>query len=537
MKRLLIFISAALLLLSCEKQQKYTSWVPNNGSTVYGYVKSAAGGIANVVVSDGKEVTLTDSEGRYSLKSDKSFGSIFISVPSGYETVPDGVLPRFFARCKKNANEQEELDFQLRPVDQSKYVMLAFGDMHLADRKFCDDLGQFRKFAKEVNGFVGNSPVPVYALTLGDMSWDAYWKDNGFGLPEYISEIQEDFSGFQIFHTMGNHDNNPGVPGDLEAAKTYEETLCPNHYSFNVGAVHYIVLDDVLFKNEEIGTRDFWSEVTDTQLSWLKKDLAYVDKSTPVVVAMHTPLYKRDGSSSLYNLSDFINCFRGFDYVQVLSAHTHSAYNVDMLSRSIHIYENNNATVCGSLWMTDTACESGMNLCYDGAPGGYRIMDIDGKDIKWRYKATSLPDDFQFRTYDRNSFCLDESWVSKASAADKKAFAESVGDYAKKSSANEVLINIWDYDPSWTISVTEDGRQLEVTQVKNTKDPLYLAVYEAYEYQHGYEVNYSSGETDHIFKVKASSAASTLQIEITDRFGRSYSKTMIRPEAFYTPVK
>ena len=40
---------------------------------------------------------------------------------------------------------------------------------------------------------------------------------------------------------------------------------------------------------------------------------------------------------------------------------------------------------------------------------------------------------------------------------------------------NTVFINVWNYDPEWTISVTENGRPLEVTRVWH-RDPLQPSV-------------------------------------------------------------
>ena len=534
--RLLRVLLLLCLAVSCEKEPAEKQETVNEDVTIFGEVTSDGKGINGVVISDGIEVTLTDKDGRYALKSDKSQGSVFMSVPSGYEPLSDGVLPKFFARLTRRPDELERVDFKLVPADQSSYRMLAFGDMHLAGRSFCSDISQFREFASEVNELVASSDVPVYALTLGDMTWDLFWESNNYGLEEYRREIQRDFSGFQIYHSMGNHDNDPSFVGDAAAESTYEQMLCPNHYSFNVGGEHYIVLDDVQYNNTSQGQRSFLPQISKEQLAWLKKDLEHVDRSTPVLVAMHVPLYRNDASGYIYNFSEVIRCFSGFDYVQFLTGHTHVVYNVDMLSRSIHIFENNSGAVCGAWWMTDTACKAGMNLCSDGAPGGYRVLDVDGTGISWRYKGTGCADDFQFRTYDRNQICMDvDGWVPHATDDDKATFTHSVGSYGQKSTANQVLINVWDYDPSWKISVSENGRQLDVRQLKNVKDPLYLAAYEAYEYEHGYSVSYPCGTTDHIFSVTASSPTSTLEIKVTDRFGRVYTQKMTRPQAFYEP--
>lgn len=38
----------------------------------------------------------------------------------------------------------------------------------------------------------------------------------------------------------------------------------------------------------------------------------------------------------------------------------------------------------------------------DGSPAGYSIRDIDGTDIKWKFKATAWDESYQFRSYDLN---------------------------------------------------------------------------------------------------------------------------------------
>ena len=41
--------------------------------------------------------------------------------------------------------------------------------------------------------------------------------------------------------------------------------------------------------------------------------------------------------------------------------------------------------------------------------------------------------------------------------------------YAQSNSNNEILVNVWDYDPQWSVEMYEDGKPLEVTRVV-TKD-------------------------------------------------------------------
>lgn len=527
-------LAALLLIASCSKEP--SAWVPPTDepsepsqwpseATVYGTVTCEGKPIEGTLISDGVLFASTDAEGRYSLASKKHHGYVFLITPSGYETISDGILPSFFVKAA--SPKPEEASFRLRKVDQSRYKMLFFGDMHLAGRRFCHDVDQFREFGKEVSAFTAAAGVPVYALTLGDMAWDYFWGANGYDLNSYLTEVQRDIRGLQLFHTMGNHDNDPSQTGDFMGEFTYKSIIGPNYYSFNIGGVHYIVLDDMIYYNND-GNRNFSATLSQEQLSFVEKDLSYVDPSVPVVVTMHAPLYTKDGTARLKNTAAVEKLFKGRKTLFV-TGHMHTIHNIDKGT----LYESNSGAVCAAWWMTSGACYEGIHIGTDGTPGGYRIMDVSSGEYSWVYKGTGLPENEQFRVYDRNELRLDEqSWVSHASTADKAAFASSVGDYALASSDNELLINIWDYDPSWNISVLENGKPLSVEQLFDVRDPLYLAAYEAYEYENGYSVSYPSSTTNHIFKATASAPDTPIEVSVTDRFGTRYSETVQRPRPF-----
>ena len=498
---------------------------------VYGYVMCGAQGLEGVVVSDGIRVTTTGSDGYYELTSAKANGYVFISTPSGYAPAQKGVLPQFYGYLTGNEDVKERVDFSLTKEDQSEYTVLLLGDMHLADRMH--DFEQFRTFTDEVQQFRADNPGrKIYAITLGDMAWDIFWYR--YDLEDYLAEVNADLVDLPIYHTIGNHDHESGVAGDFDTVVKYRKILGPTYYSFNIGGYHYIVLDDILCKNTT-SQRSFTDEITDDQLRWLKADLEHVSKSTPLVVTMHSPLYYNTGYVALNNgFNGFIKMFSGYKHTLVATGHTHIIYNTDKLTSSVPVYESNSGAVCGAWWMTGSNFD-GMHLSGDGTPGGYRIMDVSGTDWEWRFKGTDRPDDYQFRTYDRNCLQLSAAkWTPNATSSGKTAFEAAVGEYAYASSDNYVLLNIWDYDPSWTVEVTENGKSLPVTQLSDVKDPLYLVCYEAYEYEHHYDnsIYYSAYTTKHMFRVQASSATSTLDIKVTDRFGNVYTEQMKRPKEF-----
>ena len=509
---------------------------PATGSTVYGKVSCEGTGLANVVVSDGVEVVKTDSKGVYQMKSKKYHGYVFVSTPSGYEPLTNGILPRFHAPLKANAATAERVDFQLKKVEgQDNHRMLMLGDIHLAKRT--DDQKQFADFVKDVNATISGTPGKVYAFTLGDMTWDLYWIVNNYSFKEYLTDAAG-IKGVMLYHTIGNHDHSMYYMGDFDTVKEYKELIGPTYYSFNIGKVHYVVLDDVECTNstpakDEKGNacydRTYDGHVVADELAWLRKDLASVPNGTPLVVTMHIPLYNNGGKYSLKEASTLASILKPYPEVHLYTAHTHTVYNTDQLGTD-HLYEHNAGSICGTWWWSGKETP-GVHIGQDGSPGGYTILDIAGTDFKWQYKATGAGVDYQFRTYDRNQIHLTkDKYVPNSNGT----YAFEASRWATANSANEVYINVWNWDPSWKVEVSEGGTPLTVSQILNEKDPLHLIAYTAKRINKNSKPTFDTNTNNHLFKVTASSATSTLDIKVTDRFGNVYTETMTRPKAFTT---
>ena len=512
------------------------------GKTVKGMVYCNGVGIPGVVVSDGYEVTTTDNNGVYYLSSQKKHGYVFISLPGNYEVANTNNTPQFFKRLS-GGGTVEQKDFSLIQVDNSKHVVIAMADWHLANRN--DDLSQFSTgFLSDVNATISQyraTGTKVYGLTLGDLSWELYWYENNFALPEYL--IQMNKIDCTIFNLMGNHDNDPYSAGDWLSETKYKNILCPTYYSFNLGNVHYIVLDNVEYLNTGgalgvVGARNYTDVIVADQMEWLKKDLAtIVDKNTPIVIGMHTPLYQNstldvDGNQlnnmALNNGSELIVSLQGFSKVHILTGHTHINHSVEA---SQSIMEHNTAAVCATWWWTGKNGYAGNHICTDGSPGGYGVWEMNGTDIKWHYKSIGYAKNYQFRSYDLNAVHITAAHFAPAST--DAALTEFAGVYANENNSNEVLINVWGYDTSWKVEVKEAANSLLVKRVY-VKDPLHIISYEAKRLNAGATPTSSfvTGPTAHMFKVTASSPSSTLQITVTDRFGNVFSETMIRPKVF-----
>lgn len=520
---------------------------PDAGTTVYGIVSSAGVGVENVVVSDGAEVTVTNEKGIYQLKSAKKWGYVFISVPSGYEVPSVGVLPQFHRALKNSADVVERADFKLEKVDgQDSYKIFMLGDMHLANRT--GDLGQFAQFTSDLTDYMTrHKGEKMYALTLGDMTWDLYWYSNSYYFPQYLNTVNSQIKNLQIFHTMGNHDNDFQTRSDYDAAVKYVDQICPTYYSFNIGKVHYVVMDDIDCSSYD-GTesRNYVKSLSAEQLDWLAKDLSHVAKTTPVVVAMHAQVFYPTTSGFKID-HDQVNTLRLFDIldgytVRFVTGHTHKLFNVTPDAPIVdghNFREYNSGSVCASWWWSGNLTP-GIHIGTDGTPGGYGIWDVTGTDFQCLYKSTGWPEEYQFRSYDLNNVHFSMADVplmpSDISASVKNAYMQYVNAYPQNND-NEVLINIWNWNSDWTLSVVDENRKtLPYTEVW-AYDPLHIAALSVKRFNNAGLKSTPPFITDkftHFFKVKADDADTDLVITVKDEFGNEWTENMQRPKAFST---
>ena len=520
---------------------------PDAGTTVYGIVSSAGVGVENVVVSDGAEVTVTNEKGIYQLKSAKKWGYVFISVPSGYEVPSVGVLPQFHRALKNSADVVERADFKLEKVDgQDSYKIFMLGDMHLANRT--GDLGQFAQFTSDLTDYMTrHKGEKMYAFTLGDMTWDLYWYSNSYYFPQYLNTVNSQIKNLQIFHTMGNHDNDFQTRSDYDAAVKYVDQICPTYYSFNIGKVHYVVMDDIDCSSYDGSTsRNYVKSLSAEQLDWLAKDLSHVAKTTPVVVAMHAQVFYPTTSGFKID-HDQVNTLRLFDIldgytVRFVTGHTHKLFNVTPDAPIVdghNFREYNSGSVCASWWWSGNLTP-GIHIGTDGTPGGYGIWDVTGTDFQCLYKSTGWPEEYQFRSYDLNNVHFSMADVplmpSDISASVKNAYMQYVNAYPQNND-NEVLINIWNWNSDWTLSVVDENRKtLPYTEVW-AYDPLHIAALSVKRFNNAGLKSTPSFITDkftHFFKVKADDADTDLVITVKDEFGNEWTENMQRPKAFST---
>lgn len=457
--------------------------------------------IADVVVSDGVTVVQTDANGAYEIPYRDNAEFVFVSVPSGYDIPLDATgSPQMYQRVTGAGTYEFSLH---RQEDGGKadsaHVMLVFGDPQVLNGY--DDHRFRAETVEDVIAFKNTYPAGTkfYGLCVGDIVWD--WYNANSLMKQYFEAM-----GFPSFMTIGNHDHN------CQAAKQETETLQdsiaddkftavfgPTYYSFNIGAIHYVVLDNVLYKGSA-GSKDYGCGLTPEQQNWLQQDLALVANGTPIVVSFHIPT--RSMTGVLTNLQSWIN--KGAVMQHLLSGHTHT--NI-ITEHSARLIEHTVAAAEGAFWCS--------NWCSDGSPNGYMVYESGGKKgyTNWFYKATGYPKDYQIRTFPVNS--ID----------------------AGNSKNDCVLANVWGYDSKGTVSIYENGVKQVMRQFTGIDPKIYDVMLEEGDKRPNYpgsdggtiaSKNPGAGATSHLFYYEPTDPNADFVVEYIDRFGNVSTQPVLR---------
>ena len=513
---------------------------------VSGTITCDGQGVAGVAVSDGYEVVLTDANGYYAMSSSKQNGYVFYTLPSGYEPMlADGFNPQFFALLhSRDITVDETHDFTLRRVDNDHHTMIFAADTHLARR--CSDRAYFKKgLIVSLNDEVERADGgPIYSVILGDLTWDVFWTQNDYNLVDFMEDMKHFKYPMMLWPVIGNHDHDPSIPAgvntDFAAADPWRRFVCPNYYSFNLGKVHYVVLDDIQYLNIDygdedysegvVGSRNYRGNITNEQMQWLRKDLALVDYSTPVVVCLHIPAWSINSDFSysprLDNTGSLCTLLNKYKEAHIVSGHNHCNYTARPTGYS-HVTEHNIAATCGTLWQS--AIFTGRHICHDGSPAGYMRWTIDDKKLQWYFKPIH-EGERQMRLYDMNTvrdyYRTNSAMRAILNQDPSRVNFGTIGD-------NVVMTNVFSYGPGWQVTICEGDNMLPCERVY-TEDPFHtlaydVACYSTYGYCSSY---YTTSMNTHMFKAQATTATEPVAVRVVDNFGNVYLQSISRPHKY-----
>lgn len=519
------------------------------GTTLTGVVKCDGKAISGVAVTDGEQIVYTNDKGVYNITSTKPYGVVYITTPSGYEPVMlDAVRPNFWAKTTADATTKERHDFELKKIDDSTFSVLMFSDTHFCNDPKREDVKYFKELAMPaINRAAQDVDGTLFAVNLGDVTWDRFWYATGLSIESVPQHLTDNGFPMPFYCVNGNHDYDPAVPAtdnpNVNAIKRYMETFGPTFYSMNRGGVHFVMLDNIVYKNEVkenqktavgvVGSRNYDLYVDEAQMAWLAKDLQAVEKSTPLIICMHAPLFtiNNDGEQ-VYGFVDgkseaLVELVKDFNSVKFFSGHSHRTVSY-VHPEYPNIVEYNVTSIGGDLWTTPG--KSGVNIGEDGADAGFYLCTFNGGEFSKRWYSTEGGSEYPFRAYDMNE-------VAKVYKASKELkylckLQKNQIDYSNPKFANYVYVNCWTWESGCTLTATENGKALKIEKTTDS-DPLAAKV--IFAKPNIFKTKKESKKTNRLsraanmFRFKTSSPTSSVEITLTTPDGKSYTQTFDRP--------
>lgn len=435
--------------------------------------------LAGVRVSDGVTVARTAADGSYTLVGDAAQPFVFVSTPSGWQPARNETgTARFYRPLTGEAEQRADFALTPRPGD-ARHRVLVLADPQTQDRYETDLL--HAETVPSVQGTItASGDRAVVGVACGDIMYD----DLSL-YPEWERAVQR--MGVPFYQVVGNHDLDFASRTSEGATQTYRRHFGPVHYSFDLGAVHYIVLNNVFWHGD-----GYLGYVDARQQAWMAADLATVERGATVVVLLHIPplstwdmrssgAKKPNAANSTMNreaLYKLLEPYRAY----LVSGHQHEMEHV----REGGVQHVVSGAVCGAWW-------SGP-ICYDGTPSGYLVLDGDDARVTWRYQATGKPIEHQLRAYARG---------------------------ADRTAPDELVANVWGWSPDWRVTWIEDGAPKGIMSRRKGRDPLSVQLHDGPNLPKR-RLWVDPTPTDHLFYATPSPGAREVVVEATDAEGRTY---------------
>ena len=391
MRRLLLSVAVLAVAISAGAAEvSGTVFHDMNGNGLW---DDGEPGIAEVAVSNGEQVVLTDGQGRYSLEV-RDPGIVFLIKPSGWMTPVDPVknTPNFYYLHREDGSPQlrfggvpptgplpESINFPLVPQDETGPVrILVLGDPQPRDVQEVHYLVQ--DLVAEVAGMEA-----AFGVSLGDNVFDelSVFEPLSHGLGRI---------GLPWHYVPGNHDMDFDAPTWEQAFETFQYQLGPSYYALAIGDVHIFSLNNIRL---HVGERKYHAELGEQQRAFIGNYLKRVPREHLVLFLMHIPVMGMEDRDAFFDvIKDHPNSVS-------LSSHWHRHQHFFLgpddgwhgEKPHHHIVQG---TACGA-WYRGYYDATGIPeaVMADGTPKGYAILTVEDGNYDLAYKATRRPASYQ----------------------------------------------------------------------------------------------------------------------------------------------
>ncbi|MEJ6395445.1 calcineurin-like phosphoesterase family protein [Gymnodinialimonas sp. 2305UL16-5] len=381
-------------------------------------------GIAGVMVSNGREVVVTGEDGSYELPAYADM-NVFVTSPAGYTPPVNEVMVPQFAYIHKEDGSPDLRFGGIAPTgplpaainfpmiedesDRADFECLVFGD---AQPYFNMQVSYVRETAG--NMLAGRDMSNTECLLFaGDVMGDDLSLYPRFQEIIAIGQTPQ-------YYVAGNHDLDFDAETDADSFDTFRQAWGPEYYSFDIGNVHFVVLDNVRYPCNGVDDHPFCDPsesptyngiITDRQLVWLENDLAHVPEDRLIVISAHIPFQTfTDNDAAKHQTDNFdaLVAILGDRPVLGLSGHTHTTENI-LTGEYYEGWEENTGVGEAPFHQIVTGALSGSwwagSLNDDfvpgvpqrlGSPRGYYVLEFSGSDYVETYQSFTHDHDEQF---------------------------------------------------------------------------------------------------------------------------------------------
>lgn len=463
------------------------------GHNVMGCVRSEDGTpISGVLVSDGFQTVQTGTDGYYLMKSDMDkIRFVYISVPAAYQIPVSGSSPQFYRRVPRY-QKAVKADFVLSPREEvnEKYTLLLVADPQIRPYAVDGSAETWRDdVATDINAYHATLTQECYAINLGDLIYN---------YPVAYDDYMDVAAGLKcpVFNVIGNHDFDQRNLYSTSLGTPYFNVYTgPENYSFNIGKIHYVVLNDIIY--DRTSAKDKYKVgLEESTLEWLRQDLQFISKENTIVIAAHGQLFMSPKGNGLGNpnFEKYSDLLKDYAKVYCWAGHYHSNFGYDYAGKGIGL--DNIEAICVSRATGSLRVNRYLNN--HGTPQGYMVAEVDGIHMSWRYKAVGRTMDEQMTAY-------------VPSEVDGK----------------NVAVNVWNWNedtwgvPEWW----ENGRKVADMESWRAKDPAYLKLISDITDKYTLELA-QPAISRYLFRALPSEGVTSGEIRVKDNFGNIFTKSI-----------
>jgi len=371
-------------------------------------------GLAGVLVSNGRDVAVTDVGGRYALPLPDQ-ATIFVVKPAGFMPPVDPAthLPRFYRHHQPAGSPTAlnltfeglaptgpapaSVDFPLKRQDEPK----AFDVVMMTDPQ--PETEAEVDFIREdlIEALAGTSAR--FGLTAGDIMFD------DLSLYPRLNAIVGTI-GLPWWNVGGNHDLNFEAPDRKYSRETYKRFFGPNYYAFFYGNALFLMFDNVDYLGfdpaKPRGAGKYEGRLDEGQLQFARNVLAHAPDDALVVAVMHIPIRTYLGAEpwqNLVNKDAFFKLLQGRKYAVSFSGHTHTTehhyFGAADGWNGAEPHHHHVLTALSGSWWSGPYDHRGVASAdsRDGTPNGFHILSIDGASYATRFVPAKEPNGRQMR--------------------------------------------------------------------------------------------------------------------------------------------